>query len=271
MGTAKKAAGPPPRKRSTTATVARARHAPAVRRRKAVTAPVVTRDPETTLARAQSDVVAAKFHGDEPAPRPRPTLPVSYGESHLLLLPRDPQTLFATWDLSPSLTDSLKSRLGARGFAVSTLTLRLSSEGGETTVFHVGRRARSRYLKVAGGSSFTAEIGFTTPTGRFESAAHSVPCFLPLGPARSAFIRTVPPAEASYSAVPTRVKIEPALAAHAAAAAPAPFAKPAPARSAPDASAGGSVVPFRPSAPASTPAAQAAPRALGGASDLYRR
>jgi hypothetical protein len=278
-GNAKKALGPPARKRAAAATRSRTRHAPAARPRKPSTPPATTPPAEAVLARAQADVVAAKFQGEEATPRPRPTLPSSYGESHLLLLPRDPQTLFATWDLSPALIDGLKSRLGSRGFAVSTLTLRLSSESGEAVVFHVGRKARSRYLKVTGGSSFTAEIGFTTPTGRFESAARSAACFLPMGPARGAFVASPAPAPAvaSYRAAP-------AVARAAAAVTPTPAATPAPT---PAATSAGRVSPAakgttesRAGAATTTPReaavvvpfrAPSTPRAIGGASDLYRR
>lgn len=138
-----------------------------------------------SIAEAQTDVLASKFVGPKPKARkaaPRPTLPVSYGESHLLLLVRDPQTLFAAWDMEPSAVNALKARLGSRAFAVSTLTLRLTRAGGSTSVFHVGRKARSRYVKVDGGPSFIAEIGFTPPSGRFELMARSAPCFVPMGP-----------------------------------------------------------------------------------------
>jgi hypothetical protein len=140
---------------------------------------------EASISEAQSQVVASKFAGAETPPgKPlaRPTLPASYGESHLLLLVRDPQTLFAAWDIAPSTMDALKGRLGRRGLAVSTLTLRLTRAGGGTSVIHVGNRARSRYLKIEGGPSFMAEVGFTTPAGRFELVARSAPCFVPMGP-----------------------------------------------------------------------------------------
>lgn len=107
-------------------------------------------------------------------------LPPTYGESHVLLLARDPKTLFAAWDLSPSFTESLKSRIGRRAFAVSTQTLRLIPGEGETTVLEVEKQDRTRYLSVSGASSFIAEIGFTTPAGRFEFAARSSPCFVPM-------------------------------------------------------------------------------------------
>jgi hypothetical protein len=128
-------------------------------------------------------VVASKFHTDGPLhqPPPLPTLPSSYGESHLLLLVRDPQTLFAAWDVSPTTTAALKARLGARGFAVSNLTLRLTRAGGGATTYELAKKIRSRYLKIDGGPSYIAEIGITPPSGRFELIARSSPCFVPLG------------------------------------------------------------------------------------------
>ena len=133
----------------------------------------------------QSQVVASKFSSAEPAPmRPlRRTLPSTYGESRLLLLVRDPQTLFAAWDVSPSTIEALRGRLGRRGFAVSTQTLHLTRSDGRTSVVHAGKKARSRYVKIEGGPSFIAEVGFTTPAGRFEFVARSAPCFVPMGPA----------------------------------------------------------------------------------------
>ncbi|MBK5254732.1 MAG: DUF4912 domain-containing protein [Vicinamibacteria bacterium] len=134
---------------------------------------------EAFLSEAQTQVEAAKFVGSQTPPaRRQRSLPSTYGESHMLLLARDPKTLFAAWDMSPSVTETLKARIGQRGFAVSTLTLRLTPAGGRPSVFHVGKRTRSRYLRIAGGSSFVAEIGFTTPEGRFEFVARSAPCLV---------------------------------------------------------------------------------------------
>ena len=163
---------------------------PRARKKSEATAPPaepLSLSPETPTAieDAQSQVVASKFaNADAPPAKPtaRPILPATYGESHLLLLVRDPQTLFAAWDVSAATTEALKSRLGRRGFAVSNLTLRLTRSGGPTTVVHAGKKARSQYLKIDGGPSYVAEIGFTTPAGQFEFVARSAPCFVPMGP-----------------------------------------------------------------------------------------
>lgn len=156
----------------------------AAAKRKAVSSPPEAVE-DSAITEAQSKVVASKFvTSDTTNKRPvtRPTLPVSYGESHILLLVRDPQTLFAAWDMAPAAVQTVRSQIGARAFAVSTLTLRLTEAGGRTNVFHVGKKVRSRYLKIGGSPSFMAEIGFTTPAGRFELIASSAPCFVPLGP-----------------------------------------------------------------------------------------
>jgi len=206
---------------------------------------------------AQSQVVASKFATAETAPAKspvRPTLPATYGESHLLLLVRDPQTLFAAWDMAPSTIESLKARLGRRGFAVSTLTLRLTRAGGGASVLHVGKKTRSRYLKIEGGPSFVAEIGFTTPAGRFELVARSAPCFVPMGPvARQEAVEAGRRAVFGYReaiAVARRGGVSPN---------PGPGPGATRSRAHPSAE------------DAASPAAAAAPRVLGGASDLYRR
>lgn len=155
-------------------------------------------------------VVASKFAPRKPqvARRlPRPPLPSSYGESHLLLLARDPQTLFAAWDMAPSSVDAIRNRIGKRAFEVSTLTLRLTRAGGPTSVVHVSRKSRSRYLKIEGGPSFMAEIGFTTPAGRFELLSRSAPCFTPMGaPGRHALLGGATPTILSYREARARAR-----------------------------------------------------------------
>jgi Domain of unknown function (DUF4912) len=224
--------------------------------------PVVQRQGfDPPIEDAQSQVVASKFASVETAPaKVRPTLLPSYDESRLLLLVRDPQTLFASWDIAPSTIEAMKARLGRRGFAVSTLTLRLTRAGGSASVMHVSKRARSRYLKIDGGPSFMAEIGFTTPAGRFELVARSAPCFVPMGP-----VARAEAAEAGRRAV---LGYREAIAvARRGGLFPNPGSGPGSgpnsgaARSRGNSSAAG----------ASSPTADRAKRVLGGASDLYRR
>lgn len=218
---------------------------------------------QASISEAQSNVVASKFRteGQPLSPSPLPTLPSSYGESHLLLLVRDPQTLFAAWDVSPSTVDAIKARIGARGYAVSNLTLRLTRAGGGVTTFHLGKKVRTRYLRIDGGPSYIAEIGITPPTGRFELIARSAPCFVPQGASahhdwpgtrhRAVLGYREARALAKRGLVPVSPNGAPRI---------------APSSSGGDVGgrAGGGAV-------AMAPAGAAAPRVLGGASDLYRR
>lgn len=205
-------------------------------------------------------MVASKFRTEVPLPRPRPlpTLPSSYGESHLLLFARDPRTLFAAWDMAPAAVNAVKSRLGNRGFAVSNLTLRLSGNGA-TTVFHLGKRARSRYLKVDGGPVYVAEIGLTTPSGRFELMARSAPCAVPMGPVLGREL-----AEGKRAALGYRE-------AQALAQRGIRAGRLANSATGPGLAASTSSAPSAASAAASAARIKSAPRVLGGASDLYRR
>jgi hypothetical protein len=218
---------------------------------KAVTVPA-----EASISKAQAAVVASKFGTDPTAVRTTapPTLPLSYGESHLLLLARDPQTLFAAWDMSPLTVQSLKARVGGRSFAVSTITLRLMRSDGDSTVHHLPKKVRSRYLKVGGGATFVAEVGFTAPNGRFELIARSAPCVVPLGAVPRAHGPEMPRrAVAGYREARTLAlkRLGAARAAGASRASSRPLISPRPAGLSPQA---GSV-----------------PRVIGGASDLYRR
>lgn len=162
-----------------------------------------------------------------------------------MLLPRDPETLFAAWDLAPAAIEGLKARIGARAFAVSPFTLRLTPSGGVPAVLHVGKKARSRYLKIQGAPSYTAEIGFTTPTGAFELIARSAPCVVPMGPVRA---EGAAPPRRTLSYREAKTLIRQGALKTAAGRVRGALAK-----------------------EASRPSAATAPRTLGGASDLYRR
>jgi hypothetical protein len=211
---------------------------------------------EASISKAQAVVVASKFGTDQTVVRPAapPTLPLTYGESHLLLLARDPQTLFAAWDMSPLTVQSLKARVGGRSFAVSTITLRLMRSDGDSTVHHLPKKVRSRYLKVGGGATFVAEVGFTAPNGRFELIARSAPCVVPLGAAPRAVGPDMPRrAVAGYREARTLAlkRLGAARAAGALRAASRPVISPRQA--------------------GLSPQPGSAPRVIGGASDLYRR
>ena len=215
---------------------------------KPVEAPTVG---STEATEVESLIVAAKFKGAKPAKRktvPKPTLPTTYSESRLLLLPRDPQTLFAAWDLAPDMVSALKARIGARALAVSSFTLHLSRAGEPPSVIHLGKKARSKYIPIDGGPSFTAEIGLTTPTGAFEPIARSGVCFVPMGAARQQATEGLKRSTLSYRE--TRAMVRRGLLRSAAGRVRSALAR--------DAAGAVGVAPV-------------AARTLGGASDLYRR
>ena len=236
----------------------RSSKAPAAPRRSSTKAKPAAGEPQVAQAQAQAEVVASKFaptKARRARPLRKPSLPASYGESHLLLLARDPETLFAAWDMAPEGIEAIKARIGKRAFAVSTLTLRLTRAGGTTSLTHVGKKSRSKYLKIEGGPSFMAEIGFTTPAGRFEFIARSAPCFTPMGaPGRQGLLGGASPPVLSYREARARARARRGQSSVLATADSAPGA-------------------FRYGAFGSGAAGAqpSAARTIGGASDLYRR
>lgn len=101
--------------------------------------------------------------------------PESYGINRLRLLVKDPEWLFAHWDVDPKVMQSLRTDLGERALALSRLTLRLSDtvEGGSTVIL-LPKTARSFYIRADGASrSYQAELGLTLPSGEFRALAAS--------------------------------------------------------------------------------------------------
>lgn len=101
--------------------------------------------------------------------------PESYGVNRVRLLVKDPEWLFAHWDVDPAVLTSLRTDLGERALALSRLTLRLSDtvEGGSTVIL-LPKSARTFYIRADGGArSYQAELGLTLPSGEFRALAAS--------------------------------------------------------------------------------------------------
>jgi hypothetical protein len=101
--------------------------------------------------------------------------PESYGVNRVRLLVKDPEWLFAHWDVDPAVLASLRTDLGERALALSRLTLRLSDtvEGGSTVIL-LPKSARAFYIRADGGArSYQAELGLTLPSGEFRTLAAS--------------------------------------------------------------------------------------------------
>ena len=115
--------------------------------------------------------------------------PESYGVNRVRLLVKDPEWLFAYWDVDPGVLSSLRKDLGERALALSRLTLRLSDtvEGGFTVIL-LPKAARSFYIRADGAArSYQAELGLTLPSGEFRALAASNTVGTPrVGPAPEA-------------------------------------------------------------------------------------
>ncbi len=107
--------------------------------------------------------------------------PQSYGVNKVRLLIRDPQWLFAHWDVDPRSFDELRQALGERVVALARLTLRVHdalSGGASVVLLPIG--SRSWYVRAdATRRSYRAELGVTLPSGEFRLLAESNTVIMP--------------------------------------------------------------------------------------------
>jgi hypothetical protein len=101
--------------------------------------------------------------------------PETYGVDRVRLLVKDPEWLFAYWDLSPRAVDGLRGELGERGLALTRLTLRITDPGqGGTSVILLPYGARAWYVRADNAPrTYRAELGWTLPSGQFRLLAES--------------------------------------------------------------------------------------------------
>ena len=101
--------------------------------------------------------------------------PETYGIDRVRLLIKDPEWLFAYWDLSARAVDTLRRELGERGMALTRLTLRITDPGyGGTSVILLPYGARAWYVRADTKSrSYRAQLGWTLPSGQFRTLAES--------------------------------------------------------------------------------------------------
>jgi hypothetical protein len=114
--------------------------------------------------------------------------PDSYGQSRIRLLVKDPDWLFAHWDVDPQSLADLRAEIGERASALSSFTLRVvdPQHGGESRVL-LPEGARSWYVRADSVQrTYRAELGLTLPSGEFRSLAQSNVVTTPrTGPART--------------------------------------------------------------------------------------
>ena len=101
--------------------------------------------------------------------------PETYGVNRVRLLVRDPEWIFAYWDVNPAAMKDLARSLGERGLALSRLTLRVQDpvSGGSSDIL-LPPGARWWYIRTdSARRSYRAELGVTLPSGDFRRLAES--------------------------------------------------------------------------------------------------
>jgi len=134
--------------------------------------------PEPGLS--EEDVIrSAKYTPRELPPRvfeeERFLFPETYGVNRVRLLVRDPEWLFAYWDVNPDMMRDMRKSLGERTLAVSRMTLRITDpvSGGSSDIL-LPPGARWWYVRAdSTPRSYKAELGLTLPSGEFRPIAES--------------------------------------------------------------------------------------------------
>jgi hypothetical protein len=113
--------------------------------------------------------------------------PESYGIDRVRLLVRDPDWIFAYWDVRADSMKDLARVFGERAFALSRLTLRVMDpvSGGASDIL-LPPGARWWYVRTdATRRAYRAQIGVTLPSGEFRQLAESNTVVTPrVGPSR---------------------------------------------------------------------------------------
>ncbi len=101
--------------------------------------------------------------------------PETYGQNRIRLLVRDPEWIFAYWDVRPQSLEELAKSLGERALALSRLTLRVVDpvSGGASDIL-LPHGARWWYVRTdAARRTYRAQLGVTLPSGEFRTLAES--------------------------------------------------------------------------------------------------
>ncbi|MEM6424951.1 MAG: DUF4912 domain-containing protein [Cyanobacteria bacterium P01_C01_bin.73] len=161
-----------------------------------VSTPTAVATPVSTPSvEGQSKVEAAKFEtaGNSMAPEVLasvdeglPDLPDGYGESRIVLLPRDPQWAYAYWDIPGAHKEELRrqggARLALRFYDVTDVDLNYQSPH-SLQQYECDEMAREWYLPVpVSDRDYVVEIGYVCNDGRWlvlarSSAVHSPPVY----------------------------------------------------------------------------------------------
>ncbi len=155
-----------------------------------VTSGSLTEEEQIESAKYLQPSTAKRVFEDE-----RFLFPESYGMDRVRLLVKDPEWLFAYWDVSPQSVSTLRRELGERGLALTRLTLRITDPGhGGTSIILLPYGARAWYVHADKASrSYRALLGWTLPSGQFRTLAESNLVSTPrTGPSPDAAHRRLP-------------------------------------------------------------------------------
>ncbi len=146
----------------------------------------------------EEQILAAKYLPRDLPPRlfeeERFLFPESYHVNRVRLLVKDPDWIFAYWDVDPKALEEIGKTVGERSMALARLSLRVSDpdHGGSTDILlPVG--ARWWYVRAdSSARSYSAELGVILPSGEFRRLAESNRVTTPrVGPSLAAARRRV--------------------------------------------------------------------------------
>jgi hypothetical protein len=110
-------------------------------------------------------------------------IPDSYGETYMRAMPRDPQWLFAYWEISEATRKELRANMGESAFSSAKMIVRLvdvtdinyDGTNAERYVdIEINEFANNWYVQVPeSGRSYVLELGFLSTTGKFYCATRS--------------------------------------------------------------------------------------------------
>ena len=146
----------------------------------------------------QERVGAAKY-GARPAARggfdeQRFLFPRNYEVNRVRLVVRDPEWLFAYWDVNPRAFEGIRREMGERAMALSRLTLKVADpDGSHVQVILLPYGVRSWYVRIdPSRTRYFAELGITLPSGQFRGIASSNVVDVPrVGPSPQAAARSI--------------------------------------------------------------------------------
>jgi hypothetical protein len=144
------------------------------------------------LVEAQAEVEAAKFDVGQSdrtpislaeVDEPLSELPDGYGESRIVLMPRDPQWVYAYWDIPNSKKEELRqqggSRLALRFYDVTDINMAVQRPH-SLQQYECDELAREWYLPVpVSDRDYLVEIGYVCTDGRWLVLARSAPVRVP--------------------------------------------------------------------------------------------